>query len=45
MMSFEQTNWGPLAAAALLITAPVLLLTLTVQRDIVAGLAAGGMTG
>jgi multiple sugar transport system permease protein len=45
MMSFEQTNWGPLAAAALLITAPVLLLTLTVQRDIVAGLAAGGMKG
>jgi multiple sugar transport system permease protein len=45
MMSFEQTNWGPLAAAALLITAPVLVLTLTVQRDIVAGLAAGGMKG
>jgi multiple sugar transport system permease protein len=45
MMSFEQTNWGPLAAAALLITAPVLLLTLTLQRDIVAGLAAGGMKG
>jgi len=45
MMSFEQTNWGPLAAAALLITAPVLLLTLTVQKEIVAGLAAGGMKG
>lgn len=45
MMSFEQANWGPLAAAALLITAPVLVLTLTVQRDIVAGLAAGGMKG
>lgn len=45
MMSFEQTNWGPLAAAALLITAPVLILTMTVQRDIVAGLAAGGMKG
>jgi multiple sugar transport system permease protein len=45
MMSFEQANWGPLAAAALLITAPVLLLTLAVQRDIVAGLAAGGMKG
>jgi multiple sugar transport system permease protein len=45
MMSFEQTNWGPLAAAALLITAPVLLLTLTLQRDIVAGLSAGGMKG
>jgi multiple sugar transport system permease protein len=45
MMRFEQTNWGPLAAAALLITAPVLILTLTLQRDIVAGLAAGGMKG
>jgi multiple sugar transport system permease protein len=45
MMSFEQTNWGPLAAAALLITAPVLILTLAFQRDIVAGLAAGGMKG
>ena len=45
MMSFEQANWGPLAAAALLITAPVLILTLTVQRDIVAGLAAGGLKG
>ncbi len=31
--------------AALLITAPVLLLTLTVQKEIVAGLAAGGMKG
>ena len=45
MMSFEQTNWGPLAAAALLITAPVLVLTLAFQKDIVAGLAAGGMKG
>jgi multiple sugar transport system permease protein len=45
MISFEQANWGPLAAAALLITAPVLILTLTMQRDIVAGLAAGGMKG
>ena len=41
VMSFEQINWGPRAAAALLITAPVLLLTLTVQRQIVASLAAG----
>jgi multiple sugar transport system permease protein len=45
VMSFEQINWGPLAAAALLITAPVLLLTLTVQRHIVASLAAGGLKG
>ena len=45
VMSFEQINWGPLAAAALLITAPVLLLTLLVQRHIVASLAAGGLKG
>ena len=45
VMSFEQINWGPLAAAALLITAPVLFLTLTVQRHIVASLAAGGLKG
>jgi multiple sugar transport system permease protein len=45
VMSFEQINWGPLAAAALLITAPVLLLTLAVQRHIVASLAAGGLKG
>ena len=45
VMSFEQINWGPLAAAALLITAPVLVLTLLVQRHIVASLAAGGLKG
>jgi multiple sugar transport system permease protein len=45
VMSFEQINWGPLAAAALMITAPVLLLTLAVQRHIVASLAAGGLKG
>jgi multiple sugar transport system permease protein len=44
-LTFEQISWGPLAAAALLVTAPVLLLTLLMQREIVAGLTAGGVKG
>ncbi len=45
VLTFEQVSWGPLAAAALLVTAPVLLLTLLMQREIVAGLTAGGVKG
>jgi len=45
VLTFEQINWGPLAAAALLVTTPVLILAVTVQRHIVAGLAAGGLKG
>ena len=45
MMSFEHVVWGPLAAAALIVTLPVLLLTLLVQRYIVMGLGAGGIKG
>lgn len=44
-LSFEQVSWGPLAAAALIVTAPVLLLTLVIQREIVTGLAAGAVKG
>jgi len=44
-LTFEQISWGPLAASALLVTAPVLLLTLLMQREIVAGLTAGGVKG
>ena len=33
MLSFEQISWGPLAAAALVVTAPVLLLTLFAEGD------------
>ncbi|MGH6912495.1 MAG: carbohydrate ABC transporter permease [Geminicoccales bacterium] len=44
-LSFEQVSWGPLAAAALIVTLPVLVLTIFVQREIVAGLAAGGVKG
>ena len=43
MISFDQLSWGPLAAAALIVTFPVLLLTVFAQRQIVAGLTAGAV--
>jgi len=43
VLTFEQVSWGPLAAAALLVTLPVLILTLLMQKEIVAGLTAGGV--
>ena len=45
VLTFEQISWGPLAAAALVVTAPVLVLTLLMQKEIVAGLTAGGVKG
>ncbi len=45
MLTFEQISWGPLSAAALLVTLPVLVLTLLAQKQIVAGLTAGGVKG
>ena len=45
MISFDQLSWGPLAAAALVVTLPVLLLTIFAQRQIVAGLTAGAVKG
>ena len=45
MLSFEQLSWGPLAAAALIVTLPVLILTIIAQRQIVAGLTAGAVKG
>jgi multiple sugar transport system permease protein len=45
VLTFEQISWGPLAAAALLVTLPVLVLTVVIQREIVGGLAAGGVKG
>jgi multiple sugar transport system permease protein len=44
-LSFEQISWGPLAAAALIVTLPVLILTVFVQREIVGGLSAGAVKG
>ena len=45
VLTFEQIAWGPLAAAALLVTLPVLILTLLIQKEIVGGLTAGGVKG
>jgi multiple sugar transport system permease protein len=45
MLSFEQVSWGPLAAAALIVTLPVLILTMFAQKQIVAGLTAGAVKG
>lgn len=42
-ISFEQVSWGPLAAAALMVTLPILVLTVVAQKQIVAGLSAGGL--
>lgn len=43
LMSFEQFNWGPLAAAATMITVPVLAMALVMQRHIVTGLTFGAV--
>jgi multiple sugar transport system permease protein len=43
VLTFEQLSWGPLAAAALVVTVPVLLLTIVIQKEIVAGLTHGGV--
>ncbi len=43
VLSFEQISWGPLAAAALLVTMPVVILTIVAQKQIIAGLSAGGL--
>jgi len=45
VLTFELINWGPLASAALLVTTPVLILAVMVQRNIITGLAAGGLKG
>lgn len=44
-MSYEELNYGGLAAASVMITLPVLLLTLVIQRYIVQGLSMGGVKG
>ena len=43
VLTFEQLAWGPLAAAAIVVTLPVLLLTIFIQKEIVVGLTAGGI--
>lgn len=45
VMSFEQLSWGPLAAAAFIVTAPMLILAGTLMRFMVSGLTAGATKG
>jgi multiple sugar transport system permease protein len=45
MLTFEQVSFGPLAAAAIIVTLPVLLFTIVIQKEIVVGLTAGGVKG
>lgn len=42
-MSYHEVNWGGITAAATLIALPVLVLTFTVQRYLIKGLALGGV--
>ncbi len=42
-ISYTQIDWGRLNATAMLVTLPVLVLTLVVQRHITAGLTLGGV--
>ncbi len=44
-LGYQSISWGPLSAAASIITLPVLILALMVQKYIVQGLAAGGISG
>ena len=44
-LSYEEINWGGLTAAATIITLPVLILAMLVQKHIVRGLTFGAMKG
>ena len=44
-MSFEDVNWGGLTAAATVITLPILLLSLLVQKQLAKGLTMGAVKG
>jgi multiple sugar transport system permease protein len=45
MIGYEEISWAPLAAAATIITLPVIILTLVIQRHIVTGLTFGAVKG
>ena len=44
-IGYNSIQWGALMAAASVITLPVLVLALSVQRYIVRGLVSGAVTG
>lgn len=45
LLSFEQANWGPLAAGAALVCLPIVIATVFFQRFLVEGLTAGAVKG
>jgi tetratricopeptide (TPR) repeat protein len=45
MMGNHEDAIGPLSAAAIVVTLPVLIMTIALQRQIIAGLTAGGVKG
>ncbi len=45
LLSFEQANWGPLAAGATLVCLPIVAATLFFQRYLVEGLTSGAVKG
>lgn len=44
-MSFEDVNWGGLTAAATIITMPIIILSLLVQKQLAKGLTLGAVKG
>lgn len=44
-MSYSQINWGGLMAAAVIITMPILIISLFVQRYIISGITMGAVKG
>ena len=45
MLNFNQFAWGDLAAAALIVTLPVLIITIVAQRQIIVGMTSGSIKG
>ena len=43
--SVQEVPWGPIMAASVIVTIPLIILVLIFQRKIVAGLTAGGVKG
>jgi trehalose/maltose transport system permease protein len=43
--SVQEIPWGPIMAASVIVTVPLIILVLIFQRKIVAGLTAGGVKG
>lgn len=44
-ISYSEINWGALMAAAVIITLPILIISLLVQRYIISGITAGAVKG